>query len=839
MEVNVCNVASQKRMAQRSLSGVTLAVLSQFAWAGSDEVVFNDAFLRASGAQAHADLSIFSRGSAVMPGTYRVDIEVNGDFVEQRDIVFVASDDGESARPCVTKAMLGAWGVKLAAFPALAATADDACVDVTAVLPSASVSYDPGKLRLDVSLPQAALTRVSRGWVDPKLRDHGINAAMLDYQFSIAQSDGRNFNDNVSRNTVFAGLRGGINVGPWRFRHFSTYNQGLAGGGQWQAINTYAQRDIAPLSSQLVLGDGNTPGEIFDSIQFRGAQLATDDAMLPDSQRGYAPTVRGVANSAAKVTIRQNGYVIYSTYVAPGPFVIDDLYSTSGSGDLQVTVTEADGRETTFVQPFSALPVMMREGAWRYSATAGQYRSGYDSARPMFLQATATRGLSHGLTLYGGVNLASRYWAVLSGIGINLRDYGAFSLDVSHAQTMPEFGSPVQGQSFRFRYGKSFVATGTNFSVLGYRYSTRGYRTFAEAAQMQALQPGQSLYNRRSRIEGTVSQQLGSNGALFLTIGQQSYWGTSDKDSLVRLSYNGSYRRLNYGVYLDYNTYGSGPANKQVSFSLSIPLGRTGASAGYVATRNNQGEFSQQGSVAGSAFDDNRLVYGVYAGNSSRGGAFGSGTLSYLSPVGRLDLSRSQGRGYGQTMAGVAGGMVFHSGTVTLSQPLGETIAVVNAPGAVNADVTGYPGVMTNVAGQAVVPYVSPYFKNRIALDTATLGENVEIENAALEVVPTRGAVVLANFDTRVGHRVLFELKDLSGQPLPFGARVEDAWGREIGVVGPDGQTFTSGMQDQGALVVVWGKGDDQRCRIPYQIDEKTPSNGAFKQITATCEMAL
>jgi outer membrane usher protein len=54
-------------------------------------------------------------------------------------------------------------------------------------------------------------------------------------------------------------------------------------------------------------------------VQFRGAQLASDDNMLPDSLRGFAPIIRGIAQSNAQVTIKQNGYTIYQSYVARGP----------------------------------------------------------------------------------------------------------------------------------------------------------------------------------------------------------------------------------------------------------------------------------------------------------------------------------------------------------------------------------------------------------------------------------------------------------------------------------------------------------------------------------------
>lgn len=48
----------------------------------------------------------------------------------------------------------------------------------------------------------------------------------------------------------------------------------------------------------------------------------------------------------------QNGHEIYQTTVAPGPFEINDLYPTSYSGDLDVTVTEANGAVSRFSVPF-------------------------------------------------------------------------------------------------------------------------------------------------------------------------------------------------------------------------------------------------------------------------------------------------------------------------------------------------------------------------------------------------------------------------------------------------------------------------------------------------------
>lgn len=78
--------------------------------------------------------------------------------------------------------------------------------------------------------------------------------------------------------------------------------------------------------------------------------------MLPDSMKGFAPTIRGIAKSHAQVTIRQNGYVIYQSYVPPGAFAINDLFPTSSSGDLMVEVKEADGSINSYPCPIPQCP---------------------------------------------------------------------------------------------------------------------------------------------------------------------------------------------------------------------------------------------------------------------------------------------------------------------------------------------------------------------------------------------------------------------------------------------------------------------------------------------------
>jgi hypothetical protein len=240
-------------------------------------------------------------------------------------------------------------------------------------IPDASSRFTFANQRLTLSIPQAAMNVQSRGYVDPSRWDDGVPAAFVDYYFSGAQI--KNADDGESSRSNYLNLRSGVNLGAWRLRNVSSmqYDQQRR---HWDSQSTWLQRDVRSLKSLLRIGDTYTTGDVFDSIPFRGVQLMSDDEMLPDSQRGFAPTIRGVAHSNAKVTVSQHGYVIYETFVSPGAFAISDLYPTSQSGDLEVKVTESNGSVRTFTQPYSAVPFMLREGRGKFSLSAGRYHSG-------------------------------------------------------------------------------------------------------------------------------------------------------------------------------------------------------------------------------------------------------------------------------------------------------------------------------------------------------------------------------------------------------------------------------------------------------------------------------
>lgn len=794
---------------------------------------FNPALLEIDNPnQGNADLSIFEDGAVQPPGTYRVDIYLNGMEVDSRDVKFVLATDAsgkQSLQPCLSGELLQNMGVRLGMFRSLKAS--DECADFTGAIAKSSADFRFNQQRLDLSIPQAALSSQARGYVSPDKWDSGIPALLMNYSFSGANTDARN-SDGSDSDTYYLNLRSGANLGAWRLRNYSTWNRDSKGNEHWDSINTYLQRDIQILRAQLTLGDSNSPTDIFDTVPFRGVQLASDDDMLPDSMKGYSPVVRGIAQSNAQVTIRQNGYVIYQSYVPAGAFAISDLYPTAGSGDLNVTIKEADGTERTMVVPFASVPVLQREGHLKYSITSGQYRSYNDDVeKTMFTQGTAIYGLPHGVTIYGGAQAASKYQSLAMGFGKNFGIIGALSADITQAWTKQEHMAKDSGQSYRLRYGKSFVETGTNFSLASYRYSTSGFYTLQEALDSYAGGNNYSSDHKKSRAELTLSQNLWKEGgALSLNLVKEEYWNNNRSTESAGVGYNNTWKGIAYGINYTYNRNGLDSRNKRtyytdqivaVNVSVSLDQWLPGSYATYNLNSSENGNTSQNIGLSGTALPDNNLNYSISQGYTSQGeGANGYASADYKGGYGEVNVGYGYDRSQRRMDYGLQGGILLHENGVTLSQPLSETVALVKAPGADDVSITSNTGVKTDWRGYAVVPYVTAYRRNQISLDTATLPDDVDMTLTSASVIPTRGAVVRADFNPNVGQRALMTLIRANGEAVPFGATVsrEDDKKNDGSIVGDGGQVYLSGMSDSGTLKVTWGSRADQTCQVSYSL---------------------
>jgi len=840
--------------------------------AAAKAVSFHEGLLN-MGTGPQVDISRFEKPHAVLPGRYDSNILLNGEWRARLDIRIADAPDHQGTQACFERDMLARIGIALDKIDAEAVAggrqtlpaSGEFCGPLGDYIPGATASFDGSDQTLALSVPQIYLRHEARGYVDPKYWDAGINAGTINYNASLYRNRA---GPGPARLSGYVGINASVNLGSWHLSHLSAFNWNERGRRSYETAANYLQHDLPALKSQLYAGDLFTSGALFDSVSLRGIALLADDRMLPESQRGYAPSVRGIAETNARVVIRQRDYVLLDTAVAPGPFVIDDLYPIGYGGDLDVEIHEADGRIKRIRVPYASVPQLLRAGQQRWELAAGKLRQPGRGNTPVLASATYQRGITDLLTAYGGAILASGYRAALIGGALNT-DVGAFSLDVTHSHTRVAGLPPAQGSSLRLGYNRNLPELGTSFGLAAYRYSTRGYADVADlvdlrdaASQGRAADRAALRSRARSQLTVSINQRLGQRGGqVFFNGARRDYWSGGARQIDFTLGYSNQWRSISYALSAQRtretvrtpdavlnNIPGANLPGVRDSFrftrrdtrvflSVTVPLGNSGSapSLSALVERSNLAGRSGQLGINGLAGAEQQLSYNASLARQGSRNAFNA-SGQYNSGHGNVRAGYGRGEGYAQASLGVSGGLVLHGGGQTWSPPLGETIGLVRVPGGQGAHVEGGQRSVVDANGYAVVPSLLAYQRNRVAIDPKGMSMDTELELAAQQTAPRARAVVLLHYKTRGGRPLLIDGTLDSGEPLPFGAEVLDEKGEVVGIAGQGGQVLVRGIEQAATLTVRWGEGDAHRCRLRVDPSPAAKRGGELEHEQRTCE---
>ncbi|EAR6912896.1 outer membrane usher protein [Salmonella enterica] len=765
--------------------------------AESDEAVeFNEQFLLNS--SANIDISRYAYGNPVLAGTYRVKVNLNNALKSTSEITF--NENGTPrASACLTPLLLTQAGVDPAAMRDDVEVDDNTtCLDIKKYYPGATANYDSGKQAMDLNFPQIYILKRPAGYVDPSLWEDGVPAAIVSYDMNAWHSEG----NGTTSDTAYVGLRYGLNMGPWRLRSRGSLNWNKDTGSEYNNQDVYLQRDITALKAQMVIGDSYTRGDAFDSFSLSGIRMYNDDRMLPMGSSNYAPVIRGVANSNAKVTVMQSGNKIYETTVPPGAFEINDLSTTGYGNDLLVTVEEADGSKRSFTVPFSSVTQMLRPGATRWDIGVGELNDDSLHDKPQVGYAQFYYGLNNTFTGYIGAQYTDmNFYAGLLGLAMNT-GIGAFAFDVTQSHASIDDLGTLSGQSYRLTYSKMIEATNTSFNVAAYRFSTEDYLSLNDAASLQdsvkhqqyaqqSYRSGDELYDdyqrTKNQVQISINQPLNQGettwGSVYVSGTWQDYWNDAGSTANYSVGYNNSFAYGSYSVSLQRAYDQNGSKDDSVYLSFSIPLSmfshngeRSGGFSNInMGLRSDMKGGTNVNSTASGNTKDSDISYSVSATSSS--GNYGnlnqvSGFGSLNSSYGPLGISASFGDDNSQQYsASYSGGMVLHSGGVAF------------APGSIG-------------------------------------------ETDAVALVKASGAVVLVNFETDEGRSLILELLRSDKGFIPLGADVLNEKNETVGTVGQAGQAYVRGVEQQGELRVVWGSGKESTCTVRYQLAETTAKAG-------------
>ncbi|WP_174490314.1 F4 (K88) fimbrial usher FaeD [Escherichia coli] len=733
------------------------------------------------------------------PGRYLVDLSLNGKE-SGKQILDVTPEDSKEL--CLSEAWLTKAGVYVSAdYFREGYDATRQCYVLTKA-PSVKVDFDVSTQSLALSIPQKGLVKMPENvdW------DYGTSAFRVNY----------NANANTGRNntSAFGSADLKANIGHWVVSSSAMVSTGDSGGNS-ATINMFtASRAIRLLSADLLVGKTSTGDSMLGSTGTYGVSLSRNNSMKPGNL-GYTPVFSGIANGPSRVTLTQNGRLLYSEMVPAGPFSITDvpLYT---SGDVTMKVTGEDGREQTQVFPLAVMNGQLSPGEHEFNLAAGLPDDDSDMDGAVFA-ASYGYGLEN-LTLRTGLVFNQDWKGASAGMVVGLGWLGDVSVDGAYASAKYRDGSH-SGNKVQLAWSKQLEPTNTSLRLSWSRRSE-------EYEDMSSFNPSevysQVNQGRRTKDEWSVgiSQPVGDLFSLSLSGWQRSYYPASvisahrqQKDSGKERGITGTLSTQIKGATLNLGWSGSrnsdGENNWSASASVSVPfmlLDRRYSSSTSVSTSKDGGTGFSTG-LSGSLND--RFSYGFGGGRDGDGGASSylnasySGDRAYLS--GALNQSSSGGTS-GSVSASGSVLAVPAAKDIMFSRTTGDTVAVVNVKDTPGVKVTSGDG-QTNSDGNLVVP-LNSYGWNTVTIDAGTLPLSTELTNTSQKVVPTDKAVVWMPFDALKVKRYLLQVKQRNGEFVPGGTWARDSKNTPLGFVANNGVLMINAVDAPGDITL-------GQCRIP------------------------
>ena len=784
---------------------VALLCWESQAWAAPQDVTtFDLQALQALGVDPKM-AEMFREAPRFLPGETPVVLTVNGSARGRVTARFDAQ-----GKLCADSAFLKQAGLQLPS-----GFSSDACADLKQAWPRSELHLDPGEARVDIVVPPEAVASPgaeSGNW------SHGGTAGLLNYDAQYMGSAGGPSGVSFSQ----LGTEAGFNAGDWIFRSRQTMTR-FDGQDDVQHQAAYAQRTFPGVKKVLQAGQVSLSNSMFGAGQVLGFQVFPEAALA--GNRGGPGIVEGIADTQSVVEVRQSGVLVYSTTVPAGPYRLQGLNLLNVRSDLEVSVTGSNGQKRQFTVPASAFLVNGNAVAPGLSFGAGRLDQQGSNESPVMATLATGWLLSPSTAVNAGFLASSPYRA--GALSLDTQPFNAtqFTLQATAAQDTRHDSRGVS-----LTAGASYQLTERTSLALNASEQSYGFRELSDAL----LKDTQEEIRDRARRQfgGSVGWSVAELGSLNLSWARSTTFSGDNRDYLSA-GWSRQFGRTYVGVSAEHST-GSrySPAENRVYLSLNVPFGSRSLSS-YVS--NSGG--STRGGIRYSDRSSQDRGWSLSSEKDFRTQrSSGTGSFDMVTPVSQLSGSLTHDSDNRTSWSGRASGaVVAHAGGVTLSSyRVGDTfgIARVGEEGGVRLDTPAGPA-WTDGRGYAVLPSLSSFRRSAIQVDTRSLAKNVDIANAWQETEAARGSVSHVAFDVVRTRRVLAEVRDTRGNPLPHGAAIFADNGDFVTVVGDKGSVFVPDAAP-GMKMTVQSSGQSL-CSFTLALPEKARESGLYETAAAQC----
>lgn len=773
------------------------------------------------------NLSNFENSNHIPPGDYVVRLTLNHYTIQdEARITYLPAQNDTGSQLCLPHELVQRLALKAEYYQQLLKQPLQANCLLLDTLKDITVINDRQKGELKLSVPQSLLAYADTNWMPPEQWDQGIPGLFLDYDIAgnyLYRDHDTNTRTLTSYGTV------GANLEKWRLRANYQYAhrdnaENTTKRFDWTQV--YLYRPLPDMSAKLLIGQNFLQSNVFDAFRFTGLSLTSDERMMPPNLRGYAPLVTGIAKTNARVTISQQGRVIYETSVPPGPFAIEDL-NQAIQGMLDIAVEEEEGSTQHYQMNTATIPFLTRYHQVNYKFAAGKPTYGIHNKYigPEFITGEFSWGMTNTTSLYGGIiGATENYNAQSLGLGHNLYSLGALSYDVTRSQArLADRNKDQTGYSYRFNYAKRFESTGSQVTFAGYRFSDRNYLSMSEYID--------HLSNARYRPGDKQTYTIMANQEIpfldvvsYLSFTRRTYWDDSRSNNLA-LSLSRQFnvaglKNLTGTLSLSQNRYPE-QNDTQLFLGISLPISR-GQQIGFDSQFGRAGNTHNISYFNATQRDRSwRLSAGGKEHDFSHGEPLVRGNYQQQTPSGRLSLSAShKNQQYRSVNADWTGSLTLTPKGAAMGPYIGgnEPRMIISADGTANIPLNNGRAV-TNRWGVAVLPGGGSYETAEYAVDVRNLPEDVDISHSVIKNTLMDGAIGYRQIKAQKGYQILAIIRLKDGSYPAFGSRVyEKETLKELGIISEKGEVFLTGINPNNTILAQLNNNQQCEIKLPTQL---------------------
>ncbi|MGI9257264.1 MAG: fimbria/pilus outer membrane usher protein [Gammaproteobacteria bacterium] len=585
----------------------------------------------------------------------------------------------------------------------------------------------------------------------------------------------------------------------------------------WLRLNTTYTRDFPEKLRSLRIGDVINPsGPWGGASRVGGIQLASNFSTQPSFVTIPVPILEGVASVPSTLDLYVNGALRHRQNVDPGTFRVDEIPVVTGSGEMQMVVTDVLGREHVYSQSFYASAELLRQGLSEYSYTLGSLRRDFGQPSDRYDEAVAIAQHRYGIN--GELTVGGR---------------AELSEEVRSATASADWSPDLNGViSAAFGLSQSDEGSGSAW-LLGYRYQGRNFnfssRISGTSEQFRVMGNELAGYVPETEVVLSGGWQHPRAGSFGAAIVRRSYHDDFQRDVLSFNYAKTLYRQYYLSVFASY----ANDQNSGASFGATVTR-MFGQRRSASASVSREGERSQvrmetqsnlpAGPGLGYRFgttlaDDDRLD-GQLIGQTEYG--------RYTAEINKFGDSTA-------TRARASGSLAWLGGRAYAAREISDGFAVAKIGELENVRVYVENQVVgrSDKNGRVLLPRLRPYEVNRIRIEPADLPLASEISTVSVEVAPAYRNGLVIDFPVSTPSFAMVSAVLADGTAIPEGSTVQIFGKDESTIVGRDGAIFLAAPEGETRVNVYWRSSE---CEFDIEMPAATQALPHLGEIT--CKVA-